>query len=173
MFLFSAWSIRTNLATHVPAFLLWNSKVSIVTQATFLSALTESSIVQALKQPYLDLTESLSKSVSSIANASYTAGIEKLPSWAAKVLLKATEEENEVPDYLVSPPKVHKGPNVLKVDSNPDDAKKPIDVKASSRIFWYVQLTVGIPIFLVAGKYTMNFRHCSMSRSLGACFCGA
>lgn len=118
---------------------------SVNTERTFLSALTESSIVQALRQPYDDFTAS----VSSLANASFTVGLEKLPNWAQSMILQS-EDDNEMPDYIVSPPKVYMGANIRSSKSGVDDEKRQVEVSSSSRVFLWVTCIIGIPILLTA-----------------------
>jgi len=125
--------------------------VSVNTQRTFMSTLTEFSFIRALKQPYEDLTTSLSASVSSIANASVTAGIEKLPGWAQKLIIKS-DDDDEMPDYVVSPPRANLGENIRSGGDHDDEEKRPVEVSSSSRVFLWVTLCVGIPLLLTAGK---------------------
>jgi hypothetical protein len=125
---------------------------SVRTEATFLSSLTEYSVVQAITGPYNRLTNSLSESMSNIATASYVAGVEKLPGWARSILLKE-DEEDDIPDYVVSPPKVNFGCNARELKSE-DDAKRVVDVSTSSRLFWWVTCVIGVPLLLTASKLT-------------------
>ena len=118
---------------------------SVNTERTFLSALTESSVVKALRQPYDDFTAS----VSSLADASYTIGLEKLPNWAQTMIIKS-EDDNEIPDYIVSPPKVFLGSNIRSSNSAVDDEKRQVEVSSSSRVFLWVTCIIGIPILLTA-----------------------
>ncbi|CAB9506181.1 expressed unknown protein [Seminavis robusta] len=121
--------------------------VSVTTQVTLLSALTENSLVQSyITQPYSELAQNLTKSVSSIANASYTAGMERLPEWAQKLLNAGTVESDDLPDYIVSPPKVNQGRNMKNTETGSVDHNKPIEVSSSSRLFWWVTLCIGVPI---------------------------
>ncbi|CAB9497324.1 expressed unknown protein [Seminavis robusta] len=122
---------------------------SVRTDATFLSGLTEYTIVQAITKPYTRFSNSLSETMSNVATASYTAGVEKLPGWAQRMLLK-DDEDDDMPDYVVSPPKVNYGPNMRSSTSGNDDARRFVEVSSSSRVFWWVTCVIGVPMLLTA-----------------------
>jgi hypothetical protein len=123
--------------------------VSVGTEVTLLSALTESSIVQAILRQPKELSSSVTTTVMTLANAGYAAGVEKLPGWAKEMLVK--EEEDVIPDYVVSPPKVNLGSNIKSAHKYNFDAKREVEkVSTSSRLFIWITCLIGIPILLTA-----------------------
>jgi len=122
---------------------------SVRTERSLLSGLTQFSIFQSIRRPYDKLTMSLSKSISSIASAGYQAG----GKWAQLML---EPNKDEIPDYLISPPKVNMGPNLRAPQSAERDEKGQTKVSSSSRVFWWVSCIIGIITLLTASKFTLT-----------------
>ena len=66
--------------------------------------------------------------------------------------MNMSEDDDDMPDYVVSPPRVHTGPNIRSSNSGADDEKRQVEVSSSSRVFMWVTCIIGIPILLTASK---------------------